>query len=133
MKEQCFFPFLRRHSHRVEKRGGVGGRGGGGGGAFFVLDNLESCIRRRRRWLSLEDVAAWDWHGAGSTSAPGAQEKGSKKVTRDMSGYRRHLTCRGMIGGGGGCFDDLRPTGDLDFTRQAGLRGRVALGLETHV
>lgn len=55
----------------------------GGGGFFSILDNLDGCIRRRR-WLDLKDLAAWDWHGAGSTSAPGAQEKGSKKERKHV-------------------------------------------------
>lgn len=59
-------------------------------GIFLVLDNLESYIRR---WLNLKDFAAWDWHGTGSTSAPGAQEKGSGR--RMLSGPgRKHLTCK---------------------------------------
>lgn len=56
---------------------------------FHVLDNLDSCIRRR---LNMKDFAAWLWQGTGSTSAPCAQEKGSGGCMLSGLG-RKHLTC----------------------------------------
>lgn len=58
-----------------------------GRGFFFILDNLDGCIRRRRR-LGLKYVAAWDWHGAGSASAPGAHEKESNKKKSEKKHVR---------------------------------------------
>lgn len=93
---------------------------------LFILNNVYGLIGR---WIQLEELPARERQGGGSTSAPGAQEEGS----RGSRNVRMDVTSNSLDScslSRPGREIDLRPGCASNLACQTGLRTSIALTLQ---